>query len=180
METWMIIVIIGAAVAAVLAIAALVLGSKRRRGEKQTARLSEGFGPEYAATVESKGRSGAEEELLQREQRANLFPVRPLSAIEVTRYNENWTAAQAQFVDDPGAALTSAEHLLAEVIAARGYPTTEFEQGASALSVDHPRAVQEYRAAHEVVLANRRNPVSTDELREAMGKYHTVFEEVLA
>jgi len=45
MESWMIIVI-GAAVAAVLAIAALVMGSKRRRGEKQTARLSEGFGPE--------------------------------------------------------------------------------------------------------------------------------------
>ena len=179
MESWMIIVI-GAAVAAVLAIAALVMGSKRRRGEKQTARLSEGFGPEYATAVEAKGRSGAESELLQREQRAQLFPVRALTAIEATHYTENWTAAQAQFVDDPGAALTAAEHLLAEVITARGYPTTEFEEGASALSVDHPRAVQEYRAAHEVVLANRRNPVPTDELREAMGKYHTVFEEVLA
>lgn len=179
METWMIIAI-AAAVAAFLAIAALAMGSKRRRGEKQTARLSEGFGPEYVTAVKEKGRSGAESELLQREQRAQLFPVRPLSAIEATRYTENWTAAQAQFVDDPGAALAAAEHLLAEVITARGYPSTEFEQGASALSVDHPRAVQEYRAAHEVVLANRRNPVATDELREAMGKYHTVFEEVLA
>ena len=179
METWMIIAI-GAAVAAVLAIAALVIGSKRRGGEKQTARLSEGFGPEYATAVAAKGRSGAESELLQREQRAQLFPVRALTAIEATHYTENWTATQAQFVDDPGAALAAAEHLVAEVIAARGYPSTVFEEGASALSVDHPRAVQEYRAAHEVVLANRRNPVSTDELREAMNKYHTVFEEVLA
>lgn len=179
METWMILVI-AAAVAVFLAIAALAMGSKRRRGEKQTARLSEGFGPEYATAVKDKGRSGAESELLEREQRARVFPVRALSVIEATRYTEDWEAAQAQFVDDPGAALTAAEHVLAEVIAARGYPTTEFEKGASALSVDHPRAVQEYRAAHEVVLANRRNPVDTDELREAMRKYHTVFEEVLA
>jgi len=122
--------------------------------------------------VEAKGRSGAESELLQREQRAELFPVRALTAVEATHYTENWAAAQAQFVDDPGAALTTAEHLLAEVIAARGSPSTEFEPGASALSVDHPRAVQEYRAAHEVVLKNRRNPVPTDELREAMASTH--------
>jgi len=140
METWMIIAI-AAAVAAVLAIAALVMGSKRRRGEKQTTQLREGFGPEYATAVSEKGRSSAEEELLQRQQRAELFPVRALSAIEVTHYTESWAAAQTQFIDDPGPR-SKPRHLLGEVIAARGYPADDFEQGASALSVDHPQAVQ--------------------------------------
>jgi len=180
METWMIVAIGAVVVAAVVVVAALVISSSQRRSAKQTTKLQEGFGPEYAKAVGDQGRSGAEEDLLKRQQRANLFPVRTLSAIEVARYNETWTATQAQFVDNPGAALTAADRLVAEVITARGYPGTEFEQGASALSVDHPRAVQEYRAAHEVVLRNQRNPVPTDELRAAMVQYHAVFAELMA
>ncbi|MBA4180511.1 MAG: hypothetical protein C0506_07985 [Anaerolinea sp.] len=180
METGTVIVIAAAVAAVLLLVLMLVMRSKRKGGEKQTARLREGFGPEYAKAVGEKGRSGAEDDLLKRQQSASLFQVRPLSAVEVTRYTESWTATQAQFVDDPGAALTAADHLVAEVIAARGYPAAEFEQGASALSVDHPRAVQDYRAAHEVALRNQRNPVPTDELRAAMVQYHAVFSELMA
>jgi hypothetical protein len=179
METWMIIAIGVAAVAAILVIAGLFIAARQRRNARQTTQLREGFGPEYARAVEDQGRSGAEEDLLKRQERAGLFPVRTLSAIETTRYNESWRATQAQFVDDPGAALTAADHLVAEVVVARGYPAAEFEQGASSLSVDHPRAVQEYRAAHEVVLKNQRNAVPTDELRAAMAQYHAVFDELV-
>lgn len=180
METWMIVLIGGAALAVAVVIMALVMRSKQRRAAKQTAQLREGFGPEYVKAVGEQGRSGAEQDLLKRQQRADLFQVRSLSAIEVARYNERWTATQAQFVDDPGAALTAADQLVVEVIAARGYPAAEFEQGASALSVDHPRAVQEYRTAHEVMLSNQRNPVPTDDLRAAMVQYHAVFAELMA
>lgn len=179
METWMVIAIAAAAVAAVLVIATLVAGSKKRRSARQTTQLREGFGPEYAKAVGDKGRRGAEEDLLKRKQQAGLFPVRALSAIEVTRYTESWAATQAQFVDDPGAALTAADHLVVEVITARGYPAAEFERGASALSVDHPRAVQDYRAAHEVMLRNQRNPAPTDDLRAAMVQYHAVVTELM-
>jgi hypothetical protein len=179
METWMIIVIAAAVVAAVVMVTTLVMSSKHRQSAKQTTQLREGFGPEYAKAVGEQGRSGAEEDLLKRQQRADLIQVRPLSAIEVSRYTENWTATQAQFVDNPGAALTAADRMLAEIIAARGYPAAEFEQGANALSVDHPRAVQEYRAAHEVVLRNQRNPLPTDDLRAAMMQAEAVFHELV-
>jgi hypothetical protein len=179
MEPWMLVTIGAVVVAVVVAITTLRARTAHRRSAKQTTRLREGFGPEYARAVEEQGRAGGEDALLKRQESAGLFQVRPLSAIEVTRYTENWTAKQAQFVDDPGAALTAAGHLLKEVIAARGYPAAEFEKGASALSVDHPRAVQDYRAAHGVMLRNQRNPVPTDELRAAMVQYHAVFSELM-
>jgi len=179
METWMMLAIGVAVVAALVIIATVVMSSRQQRRAKQTSELREGFGPEYEKAVGDQGRSGAEEDLLKRQKSADLFPVRPLSPIEVTRYTENWTATQAQFVDNPGAALTAADRMLAEIIAARGYPAAEFEQGASALSVDHPRAVQDYRAAHEVVLRNQRNPLPTDDLRDAMMKDEAVFHELV-
>lgn len=179
METWMIVAIGGVAIGALIMVTTWVVSSKRQRSANQTSALREGFGPEYEKAVGEQGRSGAEEDLLKRQQRAGLIQVRPLSAVEVSRYTENWTTTQAQFVNDPGAALTAADHMLGEIIAARGYPAAEFEQGASALSVDHPRAVQEYRAAHEVVLRNQKNPLPTDELRAAMMKDEAVFHELV-
>jgi hypothetical protein len=178
MELWMMISIGVAVVAAVLLGATFVMRSKRQ-GAIQTTRLQEGFGPEYGRTVGEQGRSNAEEDLLKRQQRAELSPKRALSATEVTHYSASWTATQAQFVNNPGAALTAADHLIGEVIVARGYPAAEFEQGASALSVDHPRAVQEYRAAHDVVLRNQRNAATTDDLRAAMVQYQVVFIELM-
>lgn len=179
METWMIVAIGVAVVAVLLLITALVMRSKRQQSAKQTAQLREGFGPEYTKAVADQGRSGAEEDLLKRQQLAGSSPKRTLTAIEIARYNESWTATQAQFVDNPGAALTAADRLVAEVVAARGYPAAGFEEGASALSVDHPRAVQEYRAAHEVVLRNQHNALPTDDLRAAMSQYHAVFTELM-
>ncbi len=178
MERWMIITIVAAAAAAVLLLLMLLMAARRRSGKKQTTLLREGFGPEYEKAVETQGRSGAEQDLLKRQERADLFQVRSLTAIETARYTENWTAIQAQFVDEPGNALAAADRLVAEVIVARGYPAAEFEQSTSALSVDHPRAVQDYRAAHEVVLRNQRNPVSTDDLRAAMVQCRAVFTEM--
>lgn len=61
-----------------------------------------------------------------------------------------------------------------------GTPAADFAQGTHALSVDHPRAVQDYRAAHEVVVRNQRNPVRTDYLRAAMMQYQAVFTELMA
>lgn len=177
METWVVIPIGAAVVAVILVIAILMMRSKR--SAVQTTGLREGFGPEYERAVEEQGRSAGEEDLLKRQERAGLLHVRPLSAMEVSSLTERWTATQAQFVDDPGAAITAADNLVGELIAARGYPTGEFEEGASALSVDHPQAVQEYRAAHEVAQRNQRNPVATDDLRAAMMQFDAVFVELM-
>lgn len=179
METWMWAVIAGVAIVVVAGVVALMVAARHRHSVEQTTNLRDGFGPEYARTVSEQGRAGAEKDLLGRQKSAELFKVRTLSAIEVARYNESWTEAQARFVDEPGAALTAADRLVVEVIAARGYPAADFEQGANAISVDHPRAVQDYRTAHEVGLNNRRNPVATDDLRAAMVQFRSVFTELL-
>lgn len=179
MATWMAITIGVLAFAALGVVWAVVFKSERRQSAQQTTLLREGFGPEYAKAVGEQGRSDAEGDLLGRQERADLFEVRTLSTTEVTRYTHKWTATQTQFVDDPGGALIAADHLVTEVIGARGYPVAEFEQGASALSVDHPRAVQDYRAAHEVVLSNQRNAASTDDLRAAMVQFHAVLTELM-
>ena len=180
METWMIFAICAVvALAVIVVIAALAMRSKRMRGAKQTTQLRAGFGPEYEKTVGDKGRSSAEKDLLKRQHGAEGRQVRSLAAAEVSQYTERWTAAQAQFVDEPGPALTTAGRLLLEVLEARGYPTVDFETGAKALSVDHPRAVQDYRAAHDVAMSNQRTPATTDDLRAAMMRYHAVFNELM-
>jgi len=128
MEIWMIFAIAVLAFAALGVIWVVVFRSERRQSADQTTRLREGFGPEYAKAVGEQGRSDAEGDLLGRQERADVFEVRTLSATEVTRYTHRWTATQAQFVDDPGAALIAADHLVTEVIAARGYPAAEFKR----------------------------------------------------
>lgn len=178
MESWILILVAALVVVAVVVVLAVIVVSRQRRKSRQTAALREDFGPEYDKALGEQGRSSAEEDLLRRQRRADLFQVRTLSAIEVDRYSERWTAAQAQFVSDPGAALAAAGELIADVIVARGYPSAEFEQAAASLSVDHPRAVQHYRAAHEAARRNQRNALPTDELRAAMEDLEVVFKEL--
>jgi len=45
--------------------------------------------------------------------------------------------------------------------------------------VDHPRVVQNYRAAHEITLREQRGQASTDDLRNAMIYYRDLFRELL-
>lgn len=178
MESWMPILIAVAVVVALVVMAVLIMLSRRRSKSRQMAGLREDFGPEYEKARGEQCHSGAGEDLMRRQRRAGLFDVRALTAIEVHHYSKRWTAAQAQFVIDPGAALAAGGELVAEVIAARGYPAAEFEQGARALSIDHLRGVQHYRAAHEAARRNQRNALAPDELRAAREDYEVVFREL--
>jgi hypothetical protein len=49
-----------------------------------------------------------------------------------------WQTVQAQFVDDPGGPVASADGLIQSVMADRGYPVEDFEQRAADIWVDHP------------------------------------------
>ena len=72
-----------------------------------------------------------------------------------------------------------ADNLVTEVMQARGYPIGEFEQRASDLSVDYPVIVENYRAAHEIALRHNAGHASTEDLRQAMVHYRTLFQELL-
>ena len=72
-----------------------------------------------------------------------------------------------------------ADSLVTDVMQARGYPIVEFDQRAEDLSVDYPRIVENYRAAHEIAVRPGAGKASTEDLRQAMVHYRLLFQELL-
>jgi hypothetical protein len=64
-------------------------------------------------------------------------------------------------------------------MSARGYPVSAFEQRVAHISVDHPLVLENYRTAHEIALRQIRGQANTEELRQAMVHYRTLFEELV-
>jgi hypothetical protein len=174
MDTWVWIVIVAAVVLAVLAVVWFALRSRRRQA------LQERFGPEYDRTVETTGgRRAAESELREREQRHEELDIRELSPAARDRYFEQWRAVQVRFVDTPGEAVREADTLVQQVMRDRGYPVDDFDTRADAVSVDHPHLVENYRAAHGAWAANERGEATTEDLRQSLVHYRSLFEELL-
>jgi hypothetical protein len=171
------IAVIIIAVVALVVIALIVWAFNRRR----TAKLRAQFGPEYDRTVGVVGsRSAAENRLAARSERVHKLVIRSLNSIERARYIDEWGRVQAHFVDAPAGAVTEADQLLGDVMAACGYPMGDFEQRAADISVDHPVVTQNYRAAHDIALRRASGRATTEELRRAMIHYRALFEELVA
>jgi len=164
--------------AVVVMIAAAI--ASRRRARIRGADLRRRFGPEYDRTVQELGSAGrAERELAARARRVEHLRFQELSDADRARFESNWSRIQAQFVDDPAAAVTSANELIKEVMVARGYPAEGFEQRVADLSVEHPEVVQHYRAARALSEAHRDEPVATEELRQAVVHFRVMFADLL-
>jgi hypothetical protein len=173
MDTGLLIAIL--VVIVLLALLAFVAGRQRR-----SRNLKETFGPEYERTVEETGdRRAAEAELHERTVRRDELEIVPLEEEARARYVEAWRHTQAQFVDEPGEATREADRLITSVMRDRGYPIDDFEQRAADISVDHPQVVDDYRAAHAIAAANDRSEASTEDLRQALVHYRSLFEELL-
>ena len=161
---------------AILGIAALILLQKRR-----TEGLRTRFGPEYARAVQDSGdRRQAEATLEERKKRVERFKLRPLAPGDCARFTESWRRVQARFVDEPRGAVTEADQLLGDVMSTRGYPVSDFEQRKADMSVDHPGVVENYRAAHEIALHHAQGQAGTEDLRQAMIHYRTLFDELVS
>jgi uncharacterized membrane protein YqiK len=173
MDTGLLVAIL--VVIVLLALLAFFAGRQRR-----SRKLQETFGPEYDRTVSETGdRRAAEAELLERTGRREGFDIVPLEPEARARYVEAWRNTQAQFVDEPGEATREADRLITSVMRDRGYPVDDFEQRAADLSVDHPQVVDDYRAAHAIAAANDRSEASTEDLRQALVHYRSLFEDLL-
>jgi hypothetical protein len=150
--------------------------SRTRRSKN----LREKFGPEYDLSLEKEGsKRTAEEALKEREKRVTKLDVRDLNQNERDRYHTEWLEVQAQFVDDPSKALAKANLLITEVMLARGFPVADFEQRAADVSVLYPNFVTNYRSANAIAMKNQLNQASTEEMRQAMVSYRTLFDELL-
>jgi hypothetical protein len=165
---------------AVVVVAVLVVGvilwSRSRRSEH----LKDRFGREYDRTLEAKGgKAEAEAELAQREKRVEKLDIRPLDAGERREFLKRWDDVQARFVDDPPRAVAFADALLGDVMKARGYPISDFDQRAGDISVDHPVVVEHYHKAHEIAVRHQRGEASTEDLRQAMIHYRALFDNLV-
>lgn len=164
-------------ITAIVAIAVAMLMYFRTTKSKQ---LKSHFGPEYDRLVQERGSvRRAEDELSHREKRVAKYPIRRLSQEECERFAGAWQTEQTRFVDDPRAAVARADELVRAAMQAQGYPVGNFDQAAADLSVDHPREVANYRAAHEIALRDADGKASTEDLRRAMQHYRSLFEDLL-
>jgi len=164
----LVLVIIGAILVPVFA--------RRKRSE----RLQDHFGTEYDHTVQTMGdEKKAQTELVERQKHVEALDIRPLTVSERERYTADWTAVQSKFVDEPGQAIVEADRLIMEVMQVRAYPVSDFEQRAADLSVTYPTLVSNYRAAREIAIKNKQQLANTEELRQAMIYYRSLFEELV-
>jgi hypothetical protein len=173
-QTWMIAAVI---VLALVIVTWLIIRERRR---KESLRLQQRFGAEYARVIsERRNRTKAEAELLAREKRVERFKLTPLSAEDAAKFSQAWGALQARFVDNPRGVVVEADRLVRDLMVTRGYPMADFERRAADISVDHPTVVEAYRSARAIAVRDQQDQASTEELRKAVVHYRTLFDELL-
>ena len=173
MATWAWILI-----AVVIVVAAVLVAMQMR--QRRTTTLRQRFGPEYDRTIEERDdRRAAEADLRDRQKERNRLDIRPLAEPTRARYEADWRDLQERFVDQPSNAVVAADGLVYRVMAERGYPMGSFEAQARLISVDHPSVVENYRFAHGVCERVQTEQASTEDMREALLRYRSLFDELL-
>lgn len=172
------IVMIGIGAVAVLLVGG-VLGMMYA-GRQRTKNLMERFGPEYDRAVNELGtKSAAEAELKARVDHVEGLNLRPLSEDQEKRFVEEWRLIQAMFVDSPDQAVREADHLVKEVMIAKGYPAEDFDHRIADLSVDFPAITANYRKIKEIKANQGQNGLTTEEMRQAMILCRSLFDDLL-
>src|SRR5262245_36979805 len=170
--------IIGLVVVVVAVVAIAMWYSTRQRQRREE--LREQFGPEYDRTVNEYGAERkAEQVLAERQERVEQLHLQPLSPEQSADYASQWRSVQAQFVDDPERAISAADRVLIDVMQRRGYPMVDFEQRAADISVGHADVVDHYRSAHAVAERAERGDATTEDLRQAMVHYRSLFDALV-
>jgi hypothetical protein len=176
--TWIVLIVCAVII---MALGGGLLYMQRRK----TSGLRDSFGSEYDRAVrDAGGRTKGERELEERRRRVERLHITPLTQQDAQRYKDSWRDVQARFVDEPMKAVQQSDRLIGEVMKARGYPVADFEQRAADVSVDHPRVVTNYRAAHAIAERNTNgnangNGNATEDLRQAMIHYRELFNDLL-
>ena len=148
---------------------------RKRRIERLHGRMA----AQARAVTDGGNRQDGEAGFGQRIERAKVFHIRPLALGERARFLDSWRAVQARFVDGPAGAVAEADQLLGDVMYTRGYPVTAVEQRTADMSADHSLVFKNYRSAHDIARRQTRGEASTEDLRQAMVHYGTLFEELV-
>jgi hypothetical protein len=159
----------------------LIVVSMIARGARRSrsASLRAKFGNEYDHAVSEHGsRKKAEQDLVQRAEQVKKYNIIPLSAADRDRYRGDWQTVERHFLERPTTAVVEADELVAEIMRTRGYPMGDFDRHAADLSVTHPSVVDHYRAGHRVI-GGAPGSASTEDLRQAMLHYRSLFDELI-
>ena len=171
------LIVLAVAVVLIIAVSAWLYLRKRR---STTASLRQRFGPEYERAVHEHGSERkAEAKLTDREKRIEKLNIRELNPMERERFSEQWKSVQSHFVDSPKGAVTEGDDLVSSLMKTRGYPISDFDQRADDISVNHPQVVENYRSAHEIAMRVGKDEATTEDLRTAMIRYRSLFEELV-
>ena len=171
------VIITVVAVAAVVVVALLVYAAWRAR---RTQSLRDRFGPEYDRTVaDADKRRDAERDLRDRAKRRDELQIRDLTSAAAQRYQEQWLTVQQQFVDTPAQSVNNAQMLVTTVMRERGYPTDTEDERTAMLSVDHSEVMDNYRSATDIDARGQAGTATTEDLRQAMQHYRSLFERLL-
>jgi type II secretory pathway pseudopilin PulG len=182
-------------VAVVILLLALFFVSRRRaaqRSEEQRERSREEFGSEYERTARERG-SEEEAERELRERRGSVERrVEPLSDESRGRFEEQWGEVERVFVDNPERSIEMADRTVSDVLTERNFVSDvgqSDEETERSLAVMHPDVADDYREARriraEVVArsAGRQDEdqgeESTEDLRQAIRKYRTVYQRLV-
>lgn len=166
--------------AAVVLLAVVVVWMRVRNGRLRHEQLKERFGTEYDRVVAEKGGvAQAEAELREREVRVKKQSLRDLTPADRDRFNADWEAIQARFVDEPSAAVQAADQLIKEVMLSRGYSRESIDQREVDLTVEHSSVVDDFRSARALAEQNREGRADTEELRQAFVHYRALFADIL-
>lgn len=143
-------------------------------------RLRKQFGPEYERTVQDTGNLREAESLLEaRARRVRKYQIRALSPDERAAFTQSFRQLQTRFIDDPDGSVEDADQLVHDLMTARGYPMADFDRHVEDLSVNYANVVSHYRDAHAIALRHAERKATTEELRQALVHYRTLFDELV-
>jgi type II secretory pathway pseudopilin PulG len=169
------------AIIVIVIILAILAGLWWSARQRKVSEAQQRFGSEFNRAVEEHGgdKQAAASDLEDRQERVEAVTIHPLSEDERQQYAGEWQSIQALFVDDPGAAVTRADDLITQVMNRIGYDTDQYGQRADVVSVKYPDAADNYRRAHDIAQMQENGEASTEDLRDAMLRYRSLFEQLV-
>jgi hypothetical protein len=116
---------------------------------------------------------------LEPEMRLEGGPFLALGEADRERFLTGWQRVEGRFADHPKNAVMEADQLVSSLMQACGYPVSDFTPRAANASVDPLPLVEYYRSAHAIALRPGGDEPSADELRLAMIRYLSLFDELV-
>ena len=194
MNTTTLIIIIVVAVVVIVLLAIYFVSRRRQaqRSEEQRERTREEFGSEYERTAQERdSEEEAEKELRERRGQAER-QVEPLSEESRQRYEEQWGEVERVFVDNPERSIEMADRTVSDILNERRFITDSSqsdEETERNLAAMHPDVADDYREARRMradVVARSggsssedAGEQSTEDLRQTIQRYRTVYERIV-